>query len=524
MSLFDSYAANQAAQQAAGKIYVGKQALDVSPFEDALNALTPARVAELDTLMQGASVAAIQALLSDGKTTSVELVTYAIERIRRLDADCYNSILELNPGALHDAAVADSERAAGQSRGPLHGIPITLKANIATGDRMHTSAGAYVLKDAYADRDAFLVSRLRDAGMIIVGKNNLSEWANYYATRSVNGFSVLGGFTRNPHGQFDVGGSSSGSCVAVALGLTPLSVGSETTGSIVYPASQNGVVGLKPSVGLVSRDRIIPISDAFDTAGPIGRTVADVAALMTVLASQRDADDPASEDVERLIATDFSAGLSADALRGVRVGVVLPPESIRSGDEFLRTRAVARLHAAGAVVVDIPSMREFAGADRDEALSADNSAVLSRGFRLGLEAYFASQGDRVPVQTLAELVAFNDVSPNNRVPFGQELIIASSGITPDLLAGYPELAARVRDEYGRIVREALAAHDVACLADFSNYASPYHSRAGFPALTVPVGMRDTGEPLGITFFGDRLSDADLLRYGFAFEAHPFEDI
>lgn len=522
MSLFDAYSANQASQQAAGKAYVGKQPLDFGPFVAAFTALTAERIAELDRLLQGTPVAAIQDLLSSGAVTSLEITTYYIERIKRIDAERHNAILELNPEALDIAAALDVERAAGHVRSPLHGIPVTLKGNIATGDRMHTSAGAYVLKDAYADRDAFIVTRLREAGAVILGKNNLSEWANYYAVRSVNGFSVLGGFTRNPHGPFDVGGSSSGSCVAVWLGLTPLAIGSETTGSIVYPASQNGVVGLKPSVGLLSRDRIIPISDAFDTAGPIGRSVADVAALMTALTAHNDPTDPASMDVAALIGYDFATSLSAEALRGVRVGVVLNGEPHRSGDIEIRAQVVARLHAAGAIIVDVPPMAEFAGKEKDDALHADNAAVLSRGFRLGLEAYFAEQGNRVPLHTLAELVDFNGLDPSNRVPFGQELIIGAANTTPEQLAAYPELAARTVEAYGALVRAALATHDVAFIADFSNYASPYHSRSGFPALTLPAGVRESGEPLGITFFGDRLSDDDLLRYGFAFEAHKLE--
>ncbi len=522
MSLFDTYTANQASQQAAGKLYTGKLTLDFAPFEPAIRSLSPERIAELDRLLHAIPVSALQALLASGATTSVELSTYYLERIQRIDVDRFNTILELNPQALAIAASLDAERAAGQVRGPLHGIPVTLKANIATGDHMHTSAGAYALKDAIADRDAFLVTQLREAGMVILGKNNLSEWANYYAMRSVNGFSVLGGFTRNPHGQFDVGGSSSGSCASVWLGLTPLSVGSETTGSIVYPASQNGVVGLKPSVGLISRDRIIPISDAFDTAGPIGRSVADVALLMTALTAHNDPTDPASMDVAALIGFDFSTNLSADALQGIRVGVVLRGEPLRSDDDKIRVQVVERLRAAGALVIDIPAMSEFAGKDQDDALQANNVAVLSYGYHLGLEAYLASQGERVPVHTLDDLIAFNEQDSSNRVPFGQELIGLSASASAEQLAGYPELAARTRDSYAALVRAALAAHDVAFIADFSNYASPYHSRSGFPALTIPAGTRDSGEPLGVTFFGDRLADHDLLRYGFAFEAHKLE--
>lgn len=517
MTLFDAYSANQAAAQAAGKVYEGQQPLDYTPFAAALDALPPGRIAALDAAVQGTPLRLIQALLASGETTSTELTTYYIERIRRIDGGRYNTVLELNPDALAIAAALDAERAAGRLRGPLHGIPILIKGNIATGDSMHTTAGAYVLRDAYADRDAFLAAQIRAAGMVILGKSNLSEWSNFYALRSINGFSVLGGFTRSPHGQFDVGGSSSGSCAAVALGFAPVSIGSETTGSITYPASQNGVVGLKPSVGLLSRDRIIPISDAFDTAGPIGRTVTDVAQLMTALAAQRDESDAASAEAARQIGTNFALELSEEALQGVRVGMVLYAEPLREGDSLIRKQVVEQLQAAGATVIDIPPMSEFAGKENDERLSQDSHTVMVRGYRLGVEAYLAAQGDRVPVQTLAEIVAFNADDPANRVPFDQELIVASSQVTEEQLAGYPELAARTKAEYARYIDSALAQHDVAFMADFSNYASPYHSRSGYPALTIPAGRRASGEPLGITFFAGWLSDADLLRWGYAFE-------
>lgn len=517
MTLFDAYAANQAGAQAAGKVYEGQQPLDYTPFATALDALPPGRIAALDAAVQGAPLRLIQALLASGETTSAELTAYYIERIRRIDGGRYNTVLELNPDALAVAEALDAERAAGRLRGPLHGIPILIKGNIATGDRMHTTAGAYVLRDAYADRDAFLVMQLRAAGMVILGKSNLSEWSNFYALRSINGFSVLGGFTRSPHGSFDVGGSSSGSCAAVALGLAPVSIGSETTGSITYPASQNGVVGLKPSVGLLSRDRIIPISDAFDTAGPIGRTVSDVAHVMTALAAQRDDSDPASADASRLIGVNFAADFAEDALQGVRVGVVLYAEPLREGDALIRKQVVERLQAAGATVIDIPPMSEFAGKENDDRLSQDSHTVMTLGYRLGVEAYLASQGDRVPVQTLEEIVAFNAEDPANRIPFDQELIVASSQVTDEQLADYGKLAAHTKADYARYIDSALAQHDVAFMADFSNYASPYHSRAGYPALTMPVGRRASGEPLGVTFFAGWLSDADLLRWGFAFE-------
>jgi len=516
MTDFDQYVQKQADQQAHRPDSADKQPLDFAPFESALAALTPERAAELESFILKASLIQLQAHLTAGTITSVELVTYFLARI--LGHQPYNTFLELNPDALTIASQTDAERAAGQVRGALHGIPVALKGNIATGDQMTTTAGARVLLGCHADRDAFLVTALREAGAVILGKTNLSEWANFYAHDSINGYSTLGGHTRHPLGAFDVGGSSSGACAALALGLIPASVGSETTGSIVYPASQNGVVGLKPSIGLISRDHIIPITDAFDTAGPIGRTVADVAALMTILATGADGNDPATASANGVFGTDFTAGLRLDALNGVRVGLVKRENDYRDGDDLIRAEIVRRLTAAGALVVDVPPMEESIGKERDDQLGKDSLQVMILGFRLGLEAYLTGQGGRVPVQRLAEIVAFNQLDAANRVPSGQELIVAAAEATPEALAGYSALAAGVVSAYAVAVRGALTAHKLSILADFSNYASPYHSRAGFPAITHPAGLRPSGEPLGITFFGEAFTDAQLLSYAFAFEA------
>lgn len=517
MTRSDDYVDMQAKAQAADADSPLKQPLDFAPFEAAIETLTPGRIGVLDAHIQGASVAQIQAALTRRETTSAELVAYYVERIRRIDAGRHNAILELNPDALYIAAQLDAERAEGRVRGPLHGIPVTLKANIGTADAMHTSAGAAALAGLITDRDAFLVTLLREAGALILAKNNLSEWANFYTQGSINGFSVLGGHTRSPYGPFDVGGSSSGSCVAVALGLTPLSIGSETTGSIVYPASQNGIVGLKPSVGLVSRDRIVPITDAFDTAGPLARTVADAAALMTAVAAQRDESDPASVEAIGGFGLDYTVGLQPDGLRGVRVGLVAREEDVRTGDSAVREQVAHWLTMAGATVVGVPPLAEFAGKETDERLASDSFQILLMGYRLGVEAFLQAQGDRAPVHTLAEIVNYNAEQAETRVPYGQTYIEQSAGLSDEALALYNDLVDATVTAYRETVDRALRDHNVAFIADFANYASPYHSRAGYPALTLPAGRRDTGEPLGITFFSGWLRDADLLRWGYAYE-------
>ncbi|MCA9871660.1 MAG: amidase, partial [Anaerolineae bacterium] len=236
--------------------YNAKRPLDLSAFGDALAGLTPERAAEIDSLLAAKTVPEIQELMADGQLTSVELVTYYVDRIQRYDVDKLNSVIALNPEALGIAAQLDEERANGAARGPLHGIPVLLKDNIATGDQMPTTAGVYALKDWHADRDAFLVGKLRDAGAIIMGKANLSEWANYMDPCMPSGFSAVGGQTRNAYGPYDPLGSSSGSAVSVAANLTTVSVGSETSGSLIQPARVDGVVGMRPSQGLISRDHV----------------------------------------------------------------------------------------------------------------------------------------------------------------------------------------------------------------------------------------------------------------------------
>ncbi|MCB0801417.1 MAG: hypothetical protein KDB91_13015, partial [Bacteroidales bacterium] len=249
---------------------------DFAPFQAALDAYTPAQAAALDALIRGKTIPELQALMDSGDLTATDLVVYYLDRIRRYDVDKLNAVLELNPAALEIAQALDAERTAGAVRGPMHGIPVLLKDNIATGDAMHTAAGAAVMLDWEPDRDAFLVAQLRAAGAVILGKANLSEWANWMGGCVPNGFSANGGQTRNPYGPYETYGSSSGSAVAVAADLATVSVGTETQGSIIMPAGINAVVGLKTSLGLVSRDHIIPLLPAQDVPGPMGRTVTDV--------------------------------------------------------------------------------------------------------------------------------------------------------------------------------------------------------------------------------------------------------
>ena len=307
--------------------YNAKRPLDLTAFAAALDGWTPDQAAALDELLAGQGIPAIQQLMDAGQLSAVDLVTYYVDRIKRYDVNKLNSVMELNPEALAIAAQLDAERAAGAVRGPLHGIPVLLKDNIATGDQLHTTAGAYALKDWRADRDAFLVQQLRSAGAIILGKANLSEWAGYLDPCTPNGFTALGGQTRNPYGPYDTLGSSSGSAASAAAKLATVTVGTETAGSLVQPARYNGVVGMRPSQGLISRDHVIPLGPDLDTPGPMGRSVTDVALLLTAMAGM-DANDPKTADAAALAGTDFTQYLSLDEARKLRVGVIIPTQAI----------------------------------------------------------------------------------------------------------------------------------------------------------------------------------------------------
>ena len=293
------------------------QALDFGPFEADLATQTDQRRSELDELVVEASIADLQSAMESGALTSLELTSYYLDRIRRHDVDGLRSMLELNPEALTIAADLDAERAAGNVRGPLHGIPVSLKGNIGTADLMHTSAGAVVLADNISDRDSGVATRLRDAGAVLIGKANLSEWAGWiYPALETAGFSALGGFPVNPFDPaLPVLGSSSGSAVGTSANLVAASVGTETAGSLIAPASANGVVGMHPSLGLVSRDRVIPLTSQTDTPGPVARTVADAATMLTAIAGV-DERDPATEDAAALTGVDFTSFLDESALEG----------------------------------------------------------------------------------------------------------------------------------------------------------------------------------------------------------------
>ena len=495
----------------------GSASLAAPPAADAGGAF-PLEEATLDEL---------QRRMQTGEETSRTLTEKYLERIRVLDPTLH-AVLETTPDALGDASVLDAERRVGNIRGPLHGIPVLLKDNIATTGRMHTTAGSVALLEAPVPREALLVGRLRAAGAVVLGKTNLSEWANFRSTHSSSGWSGRGGQCRNPYVlDRSPSGSSSGSGAAVAANLCAVAVGTETDGSIVSPSAACGLVGLKPTVGLVSRSGIIPISHSQDTAGPMTRTVRDAALLLSALAAP-DASDAGSRPSGMPSGADFTRGLDAGGLRGARIGIPRPVYfGYSPSADALAETAFQVLRDAGAILVDPAPIGTAPSLDGPEDL------VLLYEFKADLDAYLRGLGGSGP-RTLAELIAFNDKNAAVEMPFfGQERFLKAQSKGPLTDPAYKRALALCRRLAGRegidatMERHRLDAlvaptQGPAWLIDlvngdsFSGSSSTPAAVAGYPSITVPMGQVHS-LPVGLSFFGRAFSEPTLLRLAFAFE-------
>jgi len=474
-----------------------------------------------------ASVSELQAEMSAGRLTAHALTATYRVRIRSLDqrGPTVRSVVELNPDALDIAAALDQERREHGPRGPLHGIPVLLKDNIATADRMQTTAGSLVLVGTKATRDAHLVKRLREAGAVILGKTNLSEWANIRSTRSTSGWSARGGLTRNPYAlDRNTSGSSSGSAAAVTANFATVAVGTETDGSIVSPSSINGLVGLKPTVGLVSRDGVIPISHTQDTAGPMTRTVADTAVLLSAMVGP-DVRDSSTKNAEP---ADYTQYLDATRLAKARLGVVRTHAAGHPGVKEVFDRALATLKAQGAVLVDPVELKHT------EKLEEAELEVLLHELKAGLRTWFAEFAPGAPVATLKELIAWNELHRANEMPwFGQELFEKAESRGALTSKKYLNALARCR-RYARDegIDAVLVEHELdalvaptsspAWMTDLVNgdhhtdcFSSPA-AVAGYPHLTVPAGLVH-GLPVGLSFVGPAWSEPLLIGLGCSFE-------
>ncbi len=481
---------------------------------------------ELDEI----TVGELQDGLNRGRFTSRDLVKKYLARIAELDSHgpSLRSVIELNPDALSIAAALDAEFKAGHRRGPLHGIPVLIKDNIDTHDRMMTTAGSLALLGSIPPRDSAVATRLRAAGAVILGKTNLSEWANFRGANSVSGWSGRGGQTRNPYAlDRNPSGSSSGSGAAVAANLCAVAVGTETDGSILSPSSVNGLVGVKPTVGLISRTGIIPISVSQDTAGPMARTVTDAAILLGVLAGP-DPADLATASIPAGMPQDFTRTLDPKALRGARLGIAREYSEFHPAVKRAFESHLALLKSLGAELIDPVELPN--GGDRDRA----ENEILHFEFKAGINAYLATLGPAAPVRTLKDLIVFNETHRDVELRwFGQEEFLRSEARGPLTDPAYLQalaVARRVaRDEGidGVMLKhnlDALIAPTTGpasltdwVLGDYGSGGSTSPAAvAGYPSVTVPAGQI-LGLPFGLSFFGRAWTEARLLSLAFAFE-------
>lgn len=463
-----------------------------------------------------ASIVEMQQAMKDGRLTAEQLVLFYMERIATYDTGPggLNSVLEVNPDALHIAAALDRERKTQGARGPLHGIPVLLKDNIDTKDKTHTSAGSLALANHYAKEDAFVAKKLRQAGAVILGKANMTEWANFMTEHMPNGYSSRGGQVLNPYGPgtMDVSGSSSGSASAVAANLVAVAIGTDTSGSILSPSILHALVGIRPTMGLVSRQGIIPISHSQDTAGPMTRTVTDCAILLGALTGA-DQQDPITLTSEGLAQSDYTTSLDTHGLCGARIGI--PAESLyreKLGDKrvALMDEAVDQLNALGAIVirdVEIPGAQE-----------TFDYTVLKYEFKPNLNAYLQKVSKKVAVHSLTDLINFNNNHANTMLKYGQTLLQAAEALS-GTLKEQEYVHNRMRDlrlSQREGIDYALRQHGLDAICYPAYIGMDMVARAGYPGITVPAGYVE-GRPFALMFASSAYSEPVLIKFAYAFE-------
>ena len=480
--------------------------------------------------LEEATIAGLQEMMTSGKATSESLVKLYLERIEKIDRSgpALNSVIQTNPDALAIARELDRERKEKGPRGPLHGIPVLIKDNIDTADNMETTAGSLALLGSKPAKDAHVVERLREAGAVILGKTNLSEWANFRSSRSTSGWSGRGGQTKNPYAlDRNPSGSSSGTGAAIAASLAAVGIGTETDGSIVSPSSCCGLVGLKPTVGLVSRSGIVPIAHSQDTAGPMARTVSDAATLLGAMAGP-DANDPATQTGGVRLFQDYREFLKPGGLRGARIGVLRArsfnfPKSL---DPIL-DNAVAAMKREGAEIVDPVEFPTLGKTDDAEY------EVLLYEFKADLETYFAGRPG-CAVRTLDDLIAFNIKNADREMPFfGQETVEKAAKKGPLTDKAYLDALAKCRELMrDKGIDAILAEHKLDALIvltngpahltdlvngdSFSGSSSSPAAVAGYPTITLPAGYV-FGLPVGVSFIGRAWSEPELIRLAYGLE-------
>jgi amidase len=464
----------------------------------------------------------------DGKFTVTDVVSVYLDRIIEIDRNGpeLNSVIELNPDALQIAEDLDRELAEGKSRGPLHGIPVILKDNIDTHDKMATTAGATVLRNSFPDQDSYVAKKLREAGAVIIGKANLSEWANFRADISSSGWSGVGGQTKNPYIlDRNPCGSSSGSAVAVSANLCMFAIGTETNGSIVCPSNNNGIVGIKPTVGLISRSGIIPISYSQDTPGPMGRTVEDVAIALGAMTGV-DSTDKKTLASDNKSLKDYTKFLNKNGLQGKRIGLLKKSMGFSDKVDTLMVAAIRYFRSQGAEVVEIEM-------PKSENYGAASFEVMLIEFKDGLNKYFASLGDDAPVKSLTELIAFNKTDTTELRYFDQKLLEMADkkGDTgsPEYKKSLAIMTKATREDgIDKVMNsnrlDAIIAPtgspawktDLVLGDHFVGGSSSLAAISGYPAITVPMGFIEN-LPVGITFFGRAWSEPVLIEIAYSYE-------
>ncbi len=477
------------------------------------------------------TIADLQQMMTSGKRTSRQITQEYLSRIDRLNKNgpALHAVIETNPDALSIASALDAERKTKGPRGPLHGVPVLLKDNIDTHDRMTTTAGSLALEGSIPLKDSFIAARLREAGAVLLGKTNLSEWANFRSSHASSGWTGRGGQAKNPYVlDRNPSGSSSGSAIAVAANMCAVAVGTETDGSIVSPSSACGIVGIKPTLGLLSRSGIIPIAHSQDTAGPMARTVRDAAILLGAMAGE-DTSDPATSGSSAHSVRDYTKYLDLNGLRGARIGVVRAKYSGFNDDvDKLVAEAIEAMKRGGAIIVDpadIPTAGKFDDSEFD---------VLLYEFKADLNKYLASLGPTAPVKTLADIIAFNEKHRETSMRwFGQDIMVKAQAKGPLTEQKYLDaLAQDLKMSREQGIDAVMNEHKLdaliaptggpAWLTDLLNgdhytggYSTP-SAVAGYPNINVPIGFI-SGLPVGLSIFGRAWSEPTLLRIAYSYE-------
>ncbi len=467
-----------------------------------------------EELLEEITIDKIQLLMENGEITAKELVLLYLDRIATYNKNglAVNAILEVNSDALQIAEALDAEREISGPRSILHGVPVLLKDNIDTADKLHTSAGSLALKDSYADKDSFIASQLRESGAIILGKTNMTEWANFMAEKMPSGYSSRGGQVLNPYNteKFDVGGSSSGSGAAIASNFATVAVGTETSGSILSPASRNSIVGIKPTIGLVSRTGIIPIAHTQDTAGPMARTVKDAAILLNFLVGKDEADPSTSKNIIEYNYTDF---LLEDGLKGKRIGIAREGYfNYLSDEEKVRMEeAITVLKEQGAIIIDsinIPSSKE----------KWDYNVLLYE-FKADLNSYLSKINPSLGIRSLTDVIRFNEENPSTMLKYGQKVLLDSDN-TSGTLTEAEYLISLEEDQYlstDQGIDFVLEANELDAIVFPNNFGAGIPAKAGYPSITVPAGYSSDNGPIGITFTGTAFNEPTLIEIAYAFE-------